>query len=313
MSSGPPLTPEGTVRALRKHSRGLARAWGLLQSKVDGLGCTPAQCHALIEIGLQGELTAQEAAALLEVDKSTASRALRALDREGLVETRVDPDDQRARPVRLSRKGARRLELLHERTDASIERALSHLDEAQRATVIEGVQLYAWALRRSRALEGIEVRGLRRRDQESMARSIRAGLAEYGAVGPGYASEDPELDDLFRAYAGPGRSYLVAERDGTLLAGGGIAPLSGDSSGEVCELQRMFALPAARGLGLGRLLLERNLEAARAAGYRRCYLETLEHMHRARALYEKLGFQPLEAPLGRTGHSGCNRWYALAL
>ena len=51
----------------------------------------------------------------------------------------------------------------------------------------------------------------------------------------------------------------------------------------------------------------------RKQGYRECYLETLAQMDRARDLYERFGFLPLEAPMGDTGHFGCNRWYALSL
>ena len=118
---------------------------------------------------------------------------------------------------------------------------------------------------------------------------------------------------MHASYAGEGHAYFVAERDGEVIAGAGIAPLAGSERKGVCELRKMYALPAVRGLGVGRRLLEVCLEAARAAGYRTCYLETMKHMHRARALYEKLGFRELDGPLGNTGHFGCNDWYALEL
>ena len=92
------------------------------------------------------------------------------------------------------------------------------------------------------------------------------------------------------------------------MGGAGIGPLLGGPS-DVCELKKMYVLREARGRGLGRQLMERSLEAARRAGYRRCYLETLEHMTEARGLYESRGFRPLDAPMGSTGHSGCNGWY----
>ncbi len=60
-------------------------------------------------------------------------------------------------------------------------------------------------------------------------------------------------------------------------------------------------------------MLDRCLAAARGRGYRRCYLETLTAMDVAQALYVKAGFQRLAAPLGATGHSGCNRHYVLEL
>jgi len=63
-----------------------------------------------------------------------------------------------------------------------------------------------------------------------------------------------------------------------------------------------------RGTGSGGRLLARILEAARTAGYRQCYLETLGSMEAARRLYVKHGFSDIDTPLGKTGHSACNRW-----
>ena len=71
----------------------------------------------------------------------------------------------------------------------------------------------------------------------------------------------------------------------------------------------MYFYPEARGLGVGQDLLTQCLEGARRAKFERMYLETLTRMDRARALYEKNGFVPLERPLGSTGHYGCNAFY----
>jgi len=114
------------------------------------------------------------------------------------------------------------------------------------------------------------------------------------------------------AYDGPKAAYLVAEVDGEIVGGAGVGPLPRAES-HVCELRKMYLLPSARGLGVGRSLLERCLHEARRLGYRECYLETLAQMDRARDLYERFGFLPLEAPMGDTGHFGCNRWYSLSL
>jgi putative acetyltransferase len=160
----------------------------------------------------------------------------------------------------------------------------------------------------ARTPEGTRIRPIVAGDDARMATIIRRVMTEYGAVGEGYSIMDPEVDGMAGAYAGPDAAYFVALVDGEVVGGAGVGPLAGGPS-DTCELKKMYVLPQARGRGLGRRLMEICLDAARDAGYRRCYLETLEHMREARGLYESHGFRPLEAPMGDTGHSGCNGWY----
>ncbi len=155
------------------------------------------------------------------------------------------------------------------------------------------------------------IRPIEPRDDVVLARIIREVQQEFGAVGPGHSGNDPEVDRMSGAYQAPHAAYWVAERDGAIQGGGGIGPLAGD--GTTCELRKMYFLPAARGRGAGRDIAERALAFARAAGYARCYLETMSVMVQARALYEKLGFRRAGSPRGHTGHFGCDAWYEMDL
>ncbi|MHB8446361.1 MAG: GNAT family N-acetyltransferase [Rudaea sp.] len=136
-------------------------------------------------------------------------------------------------------------------------------------------------------------------------------MPEFGADGPGFAIHDVEVDAMHAAYARAGCAYFVVEIDGRVLGGGGIAALDGEPG--VCELRKMYFLPALRGCGAGSALIRRCLYAARELGYRRCYLETLTGMDAAQRLYEKHGFARIPAALGNTGHFSCNRFYLLDL
>lgn len=156
------------------------------------------------------------------------------------------------------------------------------------------------------------LRAIELRDDAAMAAIIRAVMPEFGAVGDGFAISDPEVDWMSRAYAAPRSAYFVVERDGEVLGGGGVAPLEG-GDGDTCELRKMYFLPRARGLGAGAAMMARCLQAARDHGFRRCYLETLRGMDAAMKLYERTGFRRIAAPLGATGHGGCNAFYLLDL
>ena len=67
----------------------------------------------------------------------------------------------------------------------------------------------------------------------------------------------------------------------------------------------MYFLPSVRGQGLAKKLALLAFEHARAQGFKRCYLETTAFLKEAIALYEHLGFEHIDAPLGCTGHVDC--------
>ena len=157
------------------------------------------------------------------------------------------------------------------------------------------------------------IRPIRAGDDAAMAAIIRTVMPEFGACGSGFAINDPEVDWMSRAYARPRHAYYVLEdADGCVLGGAGIAPLEGGDE-DTCELRKMYFLPQARGLGAGSAMMAQCLDAARAAGFRRCYLETLDGMDAAMRLYQRSGFTRIDGPLGATGHGGCNTFYLRAL
>lgn len=169
----------------------------------------------------------------------------------------------------------------------------------------------AFATLKNDPVPGI-IRPIRAADDAAVADIIRKVMTEFGCTAEGFAIHDPEVDRMHDAYAQQKSAYFVVEHDGVIAGGSGIAPLKGGDA-DTCELQKNYVLPEYRGYGYGGALFEKCIEAARAFGYRRCYIETLEHMTTARAIYLRAGFTPIGAPMGKTGHFGCNCWYVKEL
>lgn len=149
------------------------------------------------------------------------------------------------------------------------------------------------------------VRDMEPRDDAAMEAIVRSCLTEFGGNREGFAWADPELAHLSTAYGMDGSAYWVVESAGVVVAGVGIAPLEGVRG--TCELQKLYCLPAARGTGASHGLMDHAIAFARER-YSRCYLETMGNMLAAQRLYARYGFKRLAAPLGDTGHRGCDVW-----
>lgn len=153
-----------------------------------------------------------------------------------------------------------------------------------------------------------EIRAIRKDDNSDVANIIRNVMPEFGARGPGFAINDPEVACMYESYQSSKSRYFVLIHEDRVVGGGGIAQLQGADQ-NICEFRKMYFLPEVRGFGYGQKLLEHCLKIAQQMGYKQCYLETLENMHQAKSLYEKNGFRKLCASMGNTGHFGCDAWY----
>jgi putative acetyltransferase len=157
-----------------------------------------------------------------------------------------------------------------------------------------------------------KLRLIEKRDNAGVAKIIRTVMTEFGCTAQGFAIHDPEVDCMYETYQLPRSAYFVIDENGTVAGGGGVAPLKGGET-DTCELQKFYILKASRGFGYGKQLLEETLRVAREHGFKKVYIETMENMDQAAALYLNAGFKKIDGPMGNTGHFSCNRWYAMEL
>ncbi|MCW4468440.1 GNAT family N-acetyltransferase [Flavobacterium sp. MFBS3-15] len=151
------------------------------------------------------------------------------------------------------------------------------------------------------------IRKITKEDNAAVAKVIRDVLIEHNVPKVGTAYADASLDFMFEKYNEPHSAYFILEKEGRVIGGAGIAPLD-NGPADTCELQKMYFLSEARGLGAGAQMIEKCLRQASDFGFAQCYLETMPYMQAAQKLYLKHGFTYLDAPMGDTGHNECPVW-----
>jgi putative acetyltransferase len=151
------------------------------------------------------------------------------------------------------------------------------------------------------------IRNIRLSDNPALSKIVKDTLKEFGANHPNTVYYDPTTDTLYELFQKKGACYFVAEVNNKIVGGGGVYPTDGLSTG-TCELVKMYLLPQARGMGLGRTLIEKSLAWAKEAGYKNVYLESMPELKQALKVYAKFGFEYLQGPMGNSGHTGCSLW-----
>ncbi len=129
-------------------------------------------------------------------------------------------------------------------------------------------------------------------DGEAVQSLIFSVLEEYG-LEPDPAVTDRDLFDLEGTYFQQGGYFgVVEDGDGIIVATVGLLKVDP----QTCELRKMYALPSARGQGLGRYLLDSALIMARTWQCHRVVLETASVLKEAIGLYQHYGFKPYFPP-----------------
>jgi ribosomal protein S18 acetylase RimI-like enzyme len=99
-----------------------------------------------------------------------------------------------------------------------------------------------------------------------------------------------ELATLPGAYAPPKGCVLLAKKEEEIVGCVALRPMEK----RTCEMKRLYVVPGHRKQKIGRALAEAIINEARACGYERMRLDTIESMSAAQALYRSLGFRPIK-------------------
>lgn len=295
------MTTTGLIDALREASRDLVRELGFMGGDFAGTNLPPSAVHALIEIERHA-MQARDLASLLNLEKSSVSRLLRKLVKAEYVIETADTHDGRAKWLSLTPKGIAQVAKIHAFARAQVSEALTRLQQGQNRTVLEGISLYASALKgrqpdreneaRFEVVSGFQTGLIARITQmhaQYYAQTSGFGLTFEAVVAGGLAEFAPRLDN-------PKNEIWTVRKGGEIS--GSIA-IDGEDLGRGVAHLRWFILDdGLRGAGMGKRLLKAALDFCDSQGFAEVQLWTFSSLTAARRLYEANGFILVEEWIG---------------
>ena len=141
------------------------------------------------------------------------------------------------------------------------------------------------------SLSHLTIRSATNDDRERVTELVFGVLREFGLEADPKTT-DADLYDIEGNYLRRGGLFEVIEDEQAELLGSfGLYPLNKTT----CELRKMYFVSSARGLGLGKYVLQRMITRARELGFKEIVLETSSKLIAANRLYTKFGFMPVDS------------------
>lgn len=303
MSFQPPAPAvRDAIRQVRAFNRVVTERVGALEEGYLARGRPLGASRLLWEIG-NGGADVRELRSRLNLDSGYASRLLRGLEAEGLVEVRESPQDRRVRIARLTDDGRAERALLDARSDELAASLLAGLDEARQARLVAAMA----DVERLLTAGSVELREVDA--GEAYARHcLRAYFTELSERTGVAIDANRDLPPAAEMQA-PSGTFVVAYLRQRPVGCGGLKRHPA-GRGAYAELKRMWVDPSTRGLGVGRRLLEHIEGLARAEGIPALRLDTNAALTEAIAMYRSAGY--VEIPR-YTEDPFATNWYEKSL
>lgn len=277
------------IAAVRAFNRFYTRKLGVLDQH---LGKTPfslSEARVLYELAHRDELAAKEIGNELGLDPGYLSRIVQSFDEKGLITRRPLPADRRQYQLSLTAKGRQTFAKLNLSSQNEVAAMLAQLSPGD-------------ATRLTQAMATIESVLEPRRTQAAafMLRSHRVGdmgwvISRQGAAYAADYNWDISYEALVAEICAQFIKTYDAAREHCWIAEIGGEPVGSiflvKATDEIAKLRLLQVEKKARGLGVGRALVEQCIQGARERGYRKMTLWTQSILVAARGIYQSAGFR----------------------
>ncbi|WP_049576505.1 bifunctional helix-turn-helix transcriptional regulator/GNAT family N-acetyltransferase [Nonomuraea sp. SBT364] len=274
---------EARVSEVRAFNRFYTKAIGVLRAGMHRSPYSLTESRVLFEVARAGELETGEVRALLDLDAGYLSRILARFEGDGLIVRERSATDGRKQVVRLSAAGGEAFGVLDRGSQEEVARLLARLPEDDQRRLVGAMATIRAVLGPPLPREPTVLRPPRAGDLSWVvhrhgvlyAREYGWGMTFEQTVAKIVGEYDPVRDAAWIAEVGgePAGCVFFVRKDAT-----------------TAQLRLLLVEPSARGLGLGRRLVEECVRHARAEGCKRMVLWTRGCLESARRIYRAAGF-----------------------
>ena len=274
-----------SIEQVRRFNRTVTQRVGALSDRFLARDRPLGEARMMWEIGAEG-CEVRRLRNRLDLDSGHASRLLRSLEAAGMVRVEPSAADGRIRVARLTRTGRRERGLLDDRSDELAASMLEPLDAEHRKRLVNAMR----TVERLLTVAAVEVREVDPNHPDAR-QCFRAYFAELDRRSESGFDPDTGISAEPHELIPPAGCLLIAYLHEEPVGCGAVKHHRGAPS----EIKRMWVSESARGLGLGRRLLEELEARAAASGAAMTRLETNRHLFEAIALYRSAGYREVPA------------------
>ncbi|MBY4606331.1 bifunctional helix-turn-helix transcriptional regulator/GNAT family N-acetyltransferase [Rhizobium sp. 9T] len=282
------MSDTALIETARDFNRFYTNFLGLLNKAYLDSPYTLTDARILFEIGSHEGISAVGLARDLHLDPAYLSRILKRFRAEGLIETNPDPADLRSQIITVTKRGHAQFKELGRRANAQIAARFDTLATGEPQAVVSAMDKIRALLDPAAKPAPAVIRPHRAGDIGWIVQSQGRFYAEEYGWDLRFEALVAEVAGKFLANFDPAMEYCwIAERGGVNV-GSVLVTNGGDG---IAKLRLLYVDKAARGLGLGKLLVDECIRFCRQKSYRELSLWTNDMLETARAIYIKAGFR----------------------
>lgn len=276
------------IAPVREFNRFYTSQLGLLKPDYLRTGWTVAAVRVLYEIAHRREGTARSIARDLQLDEAYLSRILADFEQRGLIRRTVCASDARRRTLTLTSRGRCTFAELDKAAAAKVTESLASLTHTDRCSLIAAMATIQQLLGRGSTSADLRLRPLEVGDIGWIIHRqahLYAHEYDWDITYEGLTAEI--LGDFIKRRAASTDAAWIAELGGRTV--GSVFLVRADD--KIAKLRLLYVEPSARGLGIGRRLVEECIRGAKDRGYSTLTLWTNDVLVSARRIYEAAGFR----------------------